>query len=158
VFTFQRLKSQVWIDTKITPGQDWRNDIAQAIQQSVVVIFIVTPEAVKSKYCKEEIYYASKLKKQIIPIVLTDSFSHMNGGIKIILQRIQWIDFTKANEDESDFDQKFEVPLCLFFGCLWCVVLLSFILGARLLHKETDLMPLQFFSLRAGPEIKHQKN
>jgi hypothetical protein len=87
------------------------------------VIFIVTPEAVTSKYCKEEIYYASKLKKQIIPILLTDSFRAMNGGIKIILQRIQWIDFTKATEDDSVFAQKFEV---LYFPVDYPCVLCRF--------------------------------
>ena len=82
-----------------------------------MVILIVTPEAVRSKYCKEEIYYASKLKKQIIPILLTDSFDAMHGGIKIILQRIQWIDFKKAKEDDSVFAQKFAVP-CFHVCCL----------------------------------------
>ena len=84
---------RVWIDTAITPGNDWREDIATAIRESAAVVFILTPASVQSKYCKEELYFASGLGKPIFPIVLEDAFDAMAGGAKTILQRKQWIDF-----------------------------------------------------------------
>merc|ERR1712054_575488 len=58
VTALQNRRFKVWIDTAITPGEDWRQDIALAIQKSIAVIFIISPASVKSKYCKEELYYA----------------------------------------------------------------------------------------------------
>lgn len=61
----------------------------------------MTPKAVTSNYCKGEICFASSLKKPIFPLVLEDSFSSMRGGIKTILQRIQWIDMAPSAEFQS---------------------------------------------------------
>jgi hypothetical protein len=82
---------RVWIDTAITPGSDWRQDIASAIKDSIAVVFVVSPGAVTSKYCKEELYYASALSKPIFPVVHIDAFKDLKGGVQTILQRIQWI-------------------------------------------------------------------
>lgn len=81
----------MWIDTAITPGSDWRQDIAAAIETSIAVVFVVSPGAVTSKYCKEELYYASALGKPIFPVVHKDAFGDLKGGVQTILQRIQWI-------------------------------------------------------------------
>ena len=43
----------MWIDRNITPGEDWRADIAHAIERSFAVVFVVSPFSVQSKYCKE---------------------------------------------------------------------------------------------------------
>ena len=42
----------VWIDTKITPGKDWRSNIAEAIELSFAVVVVLSPTSVASKYCK----------------------------------------------------------------------------------------------------------
>eukprot|EP00937_MAST-01D_sp_MAST-1D-sp2_P000397 g397.t1 len=96
---------RVWIDTAIRAGNDWRDDIAQAIRDSVAVVFLTTPGAVTSKYCKEELFYARTCNKAIFPVMLEDTFSHLRGGVKVILQRIQWIDFS----EEGAFDDKFYI-------------------------------------------------
>eukprot|EP00937_MAST-01D_sp_MAST-1D-sp2_P001110 g1110.t1 len=93
----------VWIDTAITPGADWRQDIAAAIEKSIAVCFIISPGSVTSKYCKEELYYASALGKPIFPLVHTEAFDSMQGGVKTILQRIQWIRMDR--EFDPGFDQ-----------------------------------------------------
>jgi len=89
---------RVWIDTAITPGNDWRQDIAVAIQSSLAVVFIISPGSVTSKYCKEELFYASALRKPVFPVVHKEAFAELEGGVKTILQRIQWIIF-KDNFD-----------------------------------------------------------
>ena len=86
---------KVWMDTEIIPGDDWRANIAKAIEKSLAVVFIMSPTSVKSKYCKEEIYYALNIKVPIFPIVYQDSWSALSKGIKLVLQRIQWIRFDK---------------------------------------------------------------
>ena len=44
--------NNVWIDTQITPGEDWKGEIASAICDSVCVVFLASKEAVKSRYCR----------------------------------------------------------------------------------------------------------
>ena len=79
----------VWIDKKgISAGSDWRNAIADGIKASVAMLFLVTPNAVRSKYCKEEVYYASCCKIPIFPLVITDPGDTVTGGMKLILSRI----------------------------------------------------------------------
>ena len=95
-----------WIDTAIAPGNDWRQDIAVAIQDSVAVVFIMSPGSVTSKYCKEELFYASALKKPIFPIVHQECFSDLKGGVKTILQRVQWIQFADFSEGSATLRQQ----------------------------------------------------
>jgi hypothetical protein len=83
----------VWIDEKIHAGEDWRSNIAQAISESQAVIFICSPHSVQSMYCKEELYYASACKVPIFPLTYEDAFGSLQGGVKLILQRIQWTEF-----------------------------------------------------------------
>jgi len=102
----ERLRAKgfnVWIDKQITPGSDWRAEIGEAIGNSRAVLFIVTEDSVQSKYCKEELYFASGCKIPIFPIKIADAFSSLSGGVKLILQRIQWMDF-----EEKQFDTAFE--------------------------------------------------
>ena len=100
----QAVGFRVWIDTAITPGQDWRQDIAVAIQSSIAVVFVISPGSVTSKYCKEELYYASALQIPIFPVVCADAFADLRGAAKTILQRIQWIKF---NPPQSTFEEGF---------------------------------------------------
>jgi len=100
----------VWIDKQIRDGIDWRAEIASAISKSQAVIFCVSPLAVKSKYCKEELYFASGCKTPIFPILYKDAFNDLEGGVKLILQRIQWADFSKPERFKENF-VKFEAGL-----------------------------------------------
>eukprot|EP00937_MAST-01D_sp_MAST-1D-sp2_P005194 g5194.t1 len=103
VRSFERCGFNCWIDTAIRAGSDWRDDIATAIRDSAVVIFLTTPAAVGSKYCKEELYFARSCGKAIFPVMLEDTFTHLRGGVKVILQRIQWVDFTSTKGYDTQF-------------------------------------------------------
>ena len=39
----------VWIDNKIRTGKDWRNEIAEAIQESMAIVFLVSKLSCESK-------------------------------------------------------------------------------------------------------------
>lgn len=93
---------KIWIDEAIRPGEDWRAEIGQAIAESQALLFCVSPLAVQSKYCREELYFASGCKVPIFPLKYKDAFADLKGGVKLILQRIQWADF------ESKTDPEFE--------------------------------------------------
>ena len=61
---------QVWVDTEgIEDAEVFPLAIQRAIQGSDVFLFVITPAAVESAYCENEVEYASELKKRIVPVL-----------------------------------------------------------------------------------------
>jgi len=88
----------VWIDDQIQNGAEWRSDIGEAIQGSEAIMFCMSPDAVQSKYCREEVYFASGTKVPIFPMVYKEAWGDLmeTKGMKAILQRIQFTNFDKG--------------------------------------------------------------
>jgi ABC-type branched-subunit amino acid transport system substrate-binding protein len=84
--------NNVWIDTQITPGEDWKGEIASAICDSVCVVFLASKEAVKSRYCREEILFASSINKNVVTLLAEDCVKDMRGGMRMVLMRKQFLD------------------------------------------------------------------
>eukprot|EP00455_Lapot_gusevi_P048843 TRINITY_DN6818_c0_g1_i1.p1 TRINITY_DN6818_c0_g1~~TRINITY_DN6818_c0_g1_i1.p1 ORF type:complete len:213 (+),score=37.99 TRINITY_DN6818_c0_g1_i1:73-711(+) len=86
----------VWIDKfGIKSGENWRETIAEAIDNAVVLLFIVSPASVQSRYCLEEIEYAYASGKVVLPVVHKDAFSVLPSNLKLILSHTQFFDFEK---------------------------------------------------------------
>jgi WD40 repeat protein len=69
----KRRNRDAWIDTEdIVPSAEWRREILEAIEQANTVIQILSPYSAKSKVCVDEIAYAVKNNKRIIPILRAD--------------------------------------------------------------------------------------
>src|SRR5689334_3119377 len=60
----------VWLDAReIRPGQDWDEQIAEAIRTCRALLFVMTPDGVKpNSMCKREWIRALKYKKPVIPL------------------------------------------------------------------------------------------
>ncbi|HYH84435.1 MAG TPA: tetratricopeptide repeat protein [Pyrinomonadaceae bacterium] len=91
----------VWLDKRdIQPGQDWDEEIAEALKTCVSLIFVMTNDSVgKKSVCKREWTRALKYKKPIIPIKL-----HADAEMPFRLDPRQHIDFTRALESENEFN------------------------------------------------------
>jgi WD40 repeat protein len=62
-----------WVDWEgIPPTVDWMRQIEKGIEEADTFVFILSPDSVISKVCKEEIEYAVKNGKRLIPIVARD--------------------------------------------------------------------------------------
>src|SRR5688500_1363014 len=87
----QKLKDSgfdVWIDQELLrPGQDWRDEIDNAIRASFAVLAVMTPQAYKSQYVTYEWAFALGIGKEIIPILLERTKLHPR------LEAIQYVDF-----------------------------------------------------------------
>ena len=60
----------VWVDrSKLHGGQEWIEKIENAINECDVVIVILSPQSVKSKYVKMEYRYAWNKGKKVIPLL-----------------------------------------------------------------------------------------
>jgi len=59
-----------WYDEGISLGQEWTEELAQAINGAAEVLFFVSPRSVASRNCRNELQYAESRSKKIISIHL----------------------------------------------------------------------------------------
>lgn len=68
---FQFIKS-VWIDLReLKPGMEINESIKTGIKKSRIVIVVVSNKSKNSKWVKQEIVFASRKRKRLIPILLS---------------------------------------------------------------------------------------
>lgn len=66
----ERVYDSVWYDKSLYGGQEWWREILKRINTCEVFIYLLSPEAVHSKYCRSEFEEARRLNKSIIPIII----------------------------------------------------------------------------------------
>jgi len=64
-----------WHDRKISPGQDWSKEISKNLEQSELILFLISPSFLSSDYCfnlemKRAMEMHKEGKTQIIPILI----------------------------------------------------------------------------------------
>lgn len=83
----QKSDLDFWVDWEgIPPTVDWMKQIQKGIEEADTFIFILSPDSIQSKICKEEIEHAVKNGKRMIPIVAREikgedaphELSHLN--------------------------------------------------------------------------------
>ncbi len=80
--------ANVWIDQlDIHPGKPWDNAIEDALQNSPQMLAVLSPTSVRSENVRDEIAYALKQGKIVIPVLYMDCL------IPLRLERKQYIDF-----------------------------------------------------------------
>ncbi len=79
----------VWFDEQLLPGQDWKQELGNAIMQCQVLVYVMTTTSLASEWCQWELSTASHFEKSVIPILLEP-----HAVIPAELQRLQYADFT----------------------------------------------------------------
>ena len=95
----QTLKARglaVWIDVdEIHAGDDWQDTIQEGLDQSDILILIVTPAAMESKQVSNEWKYFNREEKLIIPVI------RQNAKLHYQLASLQQVDFENRNYNEA---------------------------------------------------------
>ena len=93
----------VWIDYDNIPiGEDWKTSIAAGIKTADRVIFMMSPNSVKSDWCRAELRYALEQGVKIIPLRLQDNCTLDDLEIDGIGNDLNWFDFTRTDESAWD--------------------------------------------------------
>jgi TPR repeat protein len=75
-------------------GEDWEARLSRLIAQSDAVVFVVSPQAVKSERCRWEIKRALKLSKRLVPVIFKDV---PLGEVPETVSRLQFVRFETSH-------------------------------------------------------------
>jgi hypothetical protein len=84
----------VWIDSELEAGSKWRPQLERAIESAPAFIFLMSPDSLISEYCHQEIEYARRFGKLLLPILRRDVNETELAGIWI---EESWDDVARAN-------------------------------------------------------------
>ena len=89
---------QVWLDTEgIVDAEVFPEAIRTAIESSDAFLFVISPDAVSSDFCEQEVSYASTLGKRIVPVL---RHPVPDPEIPVEIRERNWIPFV----DDAEFD------------------------------------------------------
>ena len=99
-----------WIDKKgIYSGENYKEMIVNAIDSSVIVIYLSSQNSNGSKTCMQELSYAFKTDKKVIPILLDDS--PYPKSLVLDFVNVEFIDFRNKTEAEKKLKISIEFNL-----------------------------------------------
>ncbi|MDV3353030.1 TIR domain-containing protein [Leptothoe sp. LEGE 181152] len=85
-----------WINrTDIRVGGDFQTEINKGIEEASYMVYLMSPKSLESKYCQQELDYARKLNKKIIPLRMREFDLNLMADD---LRAIQFINFVNEND------------------------------------------------------------
>lgn len=98
----------VWDDTRILPGQNWAEEIAQALRECEAMVVLLTPDALASRFVQSEISYAlgqASYGHRVIPVFVGSPDQIPEDRIPWILRRLKGIVLPEPGKDEEGIAQ-----------------------------------------------------
>ncbi|MCI0489340.1 MAG: toll/interleukin-1 receptor domain-containing protein [Blastocatellia bacterium] len=93
---------RVWFaEDHILPGDNWAEKVGQALEESDLMVVLVTPHAFESGWQKEEIQYAltaGRYKGRLIPVFL-GSQSEGSSDVPWILRKLNPVQIEGREDD-----------------------------------------------------------
>src|SRR5262249_46075910 len=77
----------------IAAGEDWEARLGGLIAQSDTVVFVISPEAIKSEQCTWEVDRTIELSKRLLPVIFKSVPDH---DIPEKLRRLQFVSFDRG--------------------------------------------------------------
>jgi hypothetical protein len=82
---------EIWYDYRLHAGQKWWDEILRQLNWCEGVVYLMSPDSVKSEYCQKELAIAEKLGKHIFPVLI-----HTDTVIPVSLRDFQYADLSKG--------------------------------------------------------------
>jgi formylglycine-generating enzyme required for sulfatase activity len=79
----------VWYDRRLHAGMQWWDEIQRRLNWCDGLVYLLSPDSVKSEYCQKEMHIARSLGKHIFPVLI-----HMSTTIPPELMHIQYADLS----------------------------------------------------------------
>jgi WD40 repeat protein len=96
--SLHELGRSAWVDTAgISDAEVFPQAIRTAVEESDAFLFVITPAAVSSSFCEQEVTYARTLAKRIVPVLRQPV---PDAEIPEEIRNRNWIPFT----DRDDYD------------------------------------------------------
>lgn len=106
VDALQAANREVWADwASIPAASDWDAEIKEGIEETNTVVFVLSPEWIKSNECRKELIHAVQMGKRLVPILY--SMPAEGQEIPPELAKLNWV----YMRDTDDFDTAFQT-LC----------------------------------------------
>lgn len=94
----RRVGWTVWIDESgIAGGKDWRAELVRALEDTWVVVLLVSTNAMRSKWVIREVQAADRLGKPVLPAVVDPA--PYPDALRMILGGVQRIDLTGRDDE-----------------------------------------------------------
>jgi hypothetical protein len=91
-----QLGHSVWVDQRLTGGQQWWNEILGRIARSDALVVIVSHHSLRSAACAAERGYAAALRRPILPVLIERLPTEM---LPSDMQLLQLVDYTEEGAD-----------------------------------------------------------
>jgi TolB-like protein/tetratricopeptide (TPR) repeat protein len=92
--------ANVWYDEGISPGEEWSEELGQAIDGAERFVYFVSPQSVASKHCRNELNFAQNHDKAILSVYLEET--ELPSGVELVIGASQAI----VKPDLSDMDYR----------------------------------------------------
>jgi adenylate cyclase len=92
----------VWYDEGISPGHEWTDELASAIQGCTRFLYFVTPNSVISEHCRRELNFAQEEGRELLAIHLEET--EVPPGLRLSLNNRQAI--LKHDLPEADYHKQ----------------------------------------------------
>jgi hypothetical protein len=90
----------VWFDrSTIQPGQKWHDEIMEGIQECKAFILVLSPDAMESRYVREEVNKALELGKAIFPVIYRPA--NWTGQFEALVKEVQTLDLRSGSYTDN---------------------------------------------------------
>ena len=93
----QDQRVNVWYDEGISPGSEWSDALAQAIEGCTHFVYFLTPGSVASENCRRELIFAQEEHRQVLAVYLEET--EVPSGLRLSLDNRQAILKYKLSDD-----------------------------------------------------------
>jgi formylglycine-generating enzyme required for sulfatase activity len=85
-----------WLDQRLYAGQHWWKEILRRLDWCEGLVYLLSPDSIKSEYCRKEFELAKNLGRDIFPVIIRE-----NTEIPEWLSEYQYADLSKGITSEG---------------------------------------------------------